>query len=396
MDSMRSLSSLAMIIGIPLLAACSAPYNTPSFASRPQGQTDFPGIAQLVAEAPAQTLDVLLVHGMCTHDEDWAQTTIARLNTMLRGTGTPDITETAVEGSKAVLFQANLNVPDGTVRTSALVWSPMVAPLKNQLCYDQTNKSGSCKAAGYDTPEHKYPYERASLNRRFKDSLLDDCLADAIIYQGESRNAISEQVQKAIITAAATPGGRDVPVNIAKAAAAETSPLVVISESLGSKIAFDAVYKLATDKNPELSAAGRSLFARTSQIFMGANQMPVLALADQLLEGEAKAAVRAGRDIYPPDPLAALIGMKQERKFGAAVTPPRVVAYTDPNDLLSFILVPAKQTAPYAVVDVIVSNDNTYLGLFEDPLRAHQGYRDNAEVMRLIACGSPSGASCKR
>ena len=42
---------------------------------------------------------------------------------------------------------------------------------------------------------------------------------------------------------------------------------------------------------------------------------------------------------------------------------PQVVAFTDPNDLLSFILStsPHGAAAGYPVVYVIVSNDNTFL-----------------------------------
>ena len=223
---------------------------------------------------------------------------------------------------------------------------------------------------------------------------MNDCLADAIIYQGRSRDAISEQVQTAIITAAATTDSRELPANVTRAAAAETSPLVVISESLGSKIAFDAIYQLTRSQDADLRAAGRSIFARTSQIFMSANQLPVLALADQALE--EKAVLRSDRFDYPPDPLAALITSKQKRELGMVVTPPRVVAFTDPNDLLSYILVPATQNAPYNVVDVVVSNDKTYFGFLENPLTAHQGYKQNEAVLGLIACGSPTAENCQR
>ncbi|MFZ0470516.1 MAG: hypothetical protein WAL92_16450, partial [Thiogranum sp.] len=218
--------------------------------------------------------------------------------------------------------------------------------------------------------------------------------ADAIIYQGKSRDAISEQVQKAIITASAAMGVRDLPANIAKSAAAETAPLVVVTDSLGSKIVFDAIYKLTMSGNTDLRAAGSRTFARTSEIFMRANQMPVLGLADQTLEG--KVSLRSDRFDYPADPLAALIGLKTKRKMGAIMTPPRVVAFTDPNDLLSYTLVPATQLADYDVVDVVVSNANTYFGFLENPLPAHQGYRNNKTVLRLIACGSPSADACKR
>lgn len=373
-----------------LLVACATPYKTPAFESRPPGQTTFPGIAQLVVAAPNHTLDVLMVHGMCTHGQRWAEESISQLNSTLSGVGSPTIVPVQVEGTKATLYQANLSVLGGVVRTSALVWSPIVAPLKNQLCYDQKNKSESCKAAGSAIPA--YPYKRAVLNREFKDTLMNDCLADAIIYQGKARDAIIEQLQKAMLTAAAPPGASSTSADVViMAAASASAPLVLITESLGSKMAFDAIYKLVTSRDKNESAAGIRTFDRTTQVFMGANQMPILALADQRLDGSQS--TLANSPNYPKDALAELIAMKRLRTATVTAPPPRVVAFTDPNDLLSYILAPAKQVPNYDVVDVIVSNDNSYLGFLENPYAAHTSYLANIEVRRLIACGT-SDAVC--
>lgn len=373
-----------------LLAACSTPYKTPVFESRPPGETRFPGIAQLVMATPNRTLDVLMVHGMCTHRKKWAVDTINELNQALGGTAAPEIKPLPVEGSQAVLYQSNLATRWGSVRTSALVWSPILAPLKTQLCYDQTNKSETCKEAGADNPP--YPYARASINRAFKDLLLDDCFADAIIYQGKSRDAISGQIQKAILIAASTSGRDSAPADMLKAAATASSSLVLVTESLGSKVAFDALYKLVTSPDASVSAAGRQTLDRTTQIFMAANQMPLLALADQSLDGVAS--LRKESTAYQPDPLAALLELKKDRIGITAAAVPKVIAFTDPNDLLSFVLAPAKHTANYKVVDAIVSNDQTYFGVLERPDTAHQGYLNNRSVTRLIACGNIDDGVC--
>ncbi|MBU0588071.1 MAG: hypothetical protein KJ852_10775 [Gammaproteobacteria bacterium] len=329
---------------------------------------------------------------MCTHRKDWAEDTINELNQVLSGTTHPNIEPLQVEGSNAVLYRADISVPGGSVRTTALVWSPILAPLKNQLCYDQTNKSEACQEAGLDKPP--YPYQRASLNKALKDVLLDDCFADAIIYQGRSRDAISGQIQKAILTAVSAPGRNAAPADVLKAAATESSPLVLVTESLGSKVAFDAIYKLVTSPNAGVSAAGRQTLDRTAQIFMAANQMPLLALGDQSLDGVAS--LRKDAAAYQPDPLAALLALKKDRVSIAAVSVPKVVAFSDPNDLLSFILAPAKQTANYAVVDVVVSNDTTYFGALERPDIAHQGYLKNRSVTKLIACGNLDDGACQK
>jgi len=70
--------------------------------------------------------------------------------------------------------------------------------------------------------------------------------------------------------------------------------------------------------------------------------------------------------------------------------------FTDPNDLLSYRLLPARYAAPdVAVADVLVSNARTWLGLVEDPVAAHLDYLENPEVGELIACGYPRAPSCR-
>jgi hypothetical protein len=73
-----------------------------------------------------------------------------------------------------------------------------------------------------------------------------------------------------------------------------------------------------------------------------------------------------------------------------------VVAFTDPNDLLSYRLLPARYTAPdVAVADVLVSNDSSWLGLVENPMTAHLDYLANPDVGTMIACGFPSERFCR-
>lgn len=366
-----------------LVVGCSAPYKEPRVESRPPGQTEFPGIAQLAAQTPGRSIDVLMVHGMCTHGQQWAKTSINRLSSMLGGPKEPLISQEPVPETKTILHRAELQTPHGSIRASAVVWSPVVAPLKAQLCYDQTNKSESCKALDTDSPP--YPYARASLNRGLKDELLNDCLADAIIYQGKSRDAISAQLQRAILVAATTGGSKLAKSSVERAAAQEATPIAFISESLGSKVAFDAIYMLQTSGDADERAAGVRTFDRFAQVYMGANQLPILSLADQDVGNETK--MRAATK-YPADPLGALLNDRKARSLLVAREPLQVVAFTDPNDLLSYALSRAKPVVSFDVIDVIVSNDWTYFEFLERPDTAHTGYRTNDSVMRLIACGT--------
>lgn len=89
-------------------------------------------------------------------------------------------------------------------------------------------------------------------------------------------------MQKAILQAVATPGGqpaRAASLSAAAAAVPVEVPLAVITESLGSKVAFDALFKLSTA--PDTSVPAANTWNRVTQIFMGANQLPIPSLADQ-------------------------------------------------------------------------------------------------------------------
>ena len=83
----------------------------------------------------------------------------------------------------------------------------------------------------------------------------------------------------------------------------------------------------------------------------------------------------------------------QEKRLGSEIW---MVAFTDPNDLLSYRLMPWRYARPgVTVVDVLVSNDKTYFGLLENPLSAHTGYMKNPAVTKAIMCGLPTSEYCK-
>lgn len=380
---MPRLQLFLTVLVLAALTACSTQYRTPVFASN-TGSTDFDGItSQLSQDRP---LDLIMVHGMCTHDETWAKQAVQDISSALGEV--PEKGEwkgRTVDGTDVLLYQQPLQTKRGILNFNAIVWSPLTTPLKGQLCYDQTNKSPTCSP---EEAKKLYPYTRATFNRILKDTILNDCLSDAVIYQGKARDEINVQMQRALLEAVATSGGGKTIDRPAESAAAvpKQLPLVVVSESLGSKVAFDALFKLSTNKESEAkAAAGSRTWNRITQIFMGANQLPILALADRRLDGTI--AMLREQDGYPEDPIAALTRQRPKNLLDARPTTPQIVAFTDPNDLLSYILVPSSNTAAYPVIDVVLSNDKTYLGLVELPNTAHLGYLTNPEVRRLMACG---------
>lgn len=213
-----------------------------------------------------------------------------------------------------------------------------------------------------------------------------------MIYQGKAREAISQRMQAAILqavggangtTAGLVPGGGEVPT--------ETAPLVLITDSLGSKVTFDAIFKLTG--TPSVSTTALQLFQRTPLIFMRANQLPLLRLAEKDLDGSM---APPGPGDFPADPIQALVERSRVQGIGKPTDVPTVVAFSDPNDVLSYTLAksPFAARASYPIIDVVVSNGPTYSGLLELPDRAHTGYAHNAAVQRMIACGEPAAEGC--
>jgi hypothetical protein len=381
------------------LAGCATPYRESVFDPP---DASFAGIKQLMAQEPTQALDLFIVHGMCTHDADWAFGWLDRIGVALGGVAQRRPPRMAARVDGIELYSADIALSRGVVRVHAMVWSGLTKPLKDRLCYDQTHKTRSCQTA--DLPA--YPYERARLNALVKDRLLDDCFSDAVIYQGASRQRIVRQVQSALLTARADSvlATRRSGLSLAQAANENDAGMVVLSSSLGSKVVFDAILELAKMVQEQERLAGEKLFDRTRQIFMAANQIPLLALGDDDGSPTTKALLERQESrpgVFGPDPIEALVSRKAQRLRSANVPAdaPAVIAFSDPNDLLSYPTRPYFQQIDrprsYPLIDVIVSNASTLLGLLENPATAHLGYGDNREVLSLLICGRGWARPCQ-
>jgi hypothetical protein len=86
---------------------------------------------------------------------------------------------------------------------------------------------------------------------------------------------------------------------------------------------------------------------------------------------------------------------------GVEAPPPekQIVAFTDPNDILSWRLRPKDLEVPRSdrrsvkLTNVYMSNGEVSIpGLISDPVKAHTGYFDNPRVMNLLLCGASNGA----
>jgi hypothetical protein len=370
---MRRAPKFLLTLLIPgLLAACSTPYRPPVVV---RDSTPFPGIASLVQTGSGRPLDVILVHGMCTHDAAWASHGIDRI----AGVVSANVPESAALASEGIqLIERTQQIGGTPVRFHALIWSPLTAQLKRQLDYDNTGTPSDCSAAG--APGGECKPKRASLNGYVKDSLLNDCLSDAVIYEGDSHDAIRDAMVESVSRIVERNPNGD-------------RTLAVVAESLGSKILFDALSSMLESRQPRTRELGQEAARRLGLLYMAGNQLPILGLAEQKIGQRPDS-----RSIAAPDSLQRFLELRRRQALPRAESVARlaVVAFTDPNDLLSYRLLPARYAAPdVAVADVLVSNARSWLGLIENPVAAHLDYLENPDVGDLIACGFPRFSGCR-
>jgi len=379
--TLRRTSTLALAL---FLGACSTPYHPPQFL---EPNPVFPGLVDLPANNGGKPVDVLLVHGICSHTASWADDVVHTLAAAIQSNlPAPELDVRPRTPAGIEVVTSNLATPAGTLRFDGLIWSPLTQELKKQLCYDQTEKSSLCTGSQPFTPT------RARINARLKDYLIDDCVPDALIYQGVARDAMQQRMRETVLQV------------IDNGSNAANVPLVIVAESMGSKYLFDTLLSM-TREGPDSRAAivARQVVDRMQYLVMAGNQIPMLALADQQIDSAA-AATRTTNAAPGADSLQQLLQMRRQRpssstgatsRASVAAPPLVLVAFTDPSDVLSYTLQTARYTQEGATVyNVLVSNASIWIGLLERPDTAHLNYLENADVARLIACGQPISQRC--
>lgn len=348
------------------LAGCSTPYSPAVVVRDSDG---FPGLNRLIEEAGQRPLEVVIVHGMCTHDSDWAHETIDGIAKKIdSGYVRPDPGPSRPAAPKQIqVVTQTSQLAGATVRLTALVWSPLTSTLKEQLEYDNTGRYTDCTIAG--DSDNKCKPRRSRFNGRFKDVLLNDCLADAMIYGGVSYESIRNEMAKTL-------------ERVLEASSNQTGTLVFVTESLGSKILYDALaHMLSHESGSKMRTVAARAVNQLGVVFMGANQLPMLDLARQNAMGLAGSSLQN-------DSLARLLQLRRDEPGPKSVQRLAVVAFTDPNDLLSYRL-RRKQYAStdVGIANVLVSNRKTWFGLIEEPYGAHTGYLSNPDVGQLMSTG---------
>lgn len=194
---------VSSVLAFVLTSGCTLPYRTPQLF--PEG-ADFPGINDALQMSSTQSVNIVLVHGMCTHDISWVSDTNTALAKELgmsfdssEGVSIPigDDVAANMSGAKGLLVEHHLKGNGSTVNTFSILWSPISDAAKSRLCYDVSDGNKTCPAAG-NTNTGK----RVWVNRYFKENLLDNCLADAVYYAGApGRTALQSAIREGISVA---------------------------------------------------------------------------------------------------------------------------------------------------------------------------------------------------
>jgi hypothetical protein len=220
-------------------------------------------------------------------------------------------------------------------------------------------------------------------------------MTDVVVYGGPNGAAIRLAAEEALCNAlGGSYQGTDCSVPHGEAPGA----LAFIAESLGSKLLFDAVLEVWADAE---NGRDKAMFERvakglagTRMIYLMANQLPLLDVAGPAIGfvNGAPGPQRPTSGSIARDVFDLLSRLRAWTPSGAG--PMTVVAFSDPNDLLSYRVVPshlAGSLREFRIVNVIVSNDTTYFNYVERPDKAHCGYARNPHVLSMIARGYQAG-----
>jgi hypothetical protein len=414
---------LAALFLVPLLLqACATPYPVP--VPDPV-DAQVVGIGEYIRKAAQEPstepvrVDVVAIHGMCVHGAKWQKGIIATMGAV---TGLPGrsanvrdplaskaSTELDLERDPHLLttvFEGQL--PDKSRRPAGvqvalhtIVWSPLLMPARQSLCYDVSEKTKHVCDGREGRPEPGFDKPRAWANAKLKNELMDGCLVDAIYYAGAGKARLREFVANAL-REAIRPSGTATPSQPVPA-------LFILSESLGSKMVFDVVKTMKQEKEARIlrlanqghtddaTQARNDLeqlqqdLGRTVTLFMAANQIPILSVADAGEPGEGLAAFN---ELHSRGRQALLQQRRAPSAFMSNVQGGdgdlRYVAISDPNDVLTWQLrnsgvVPKNES--YKYVDVTFSAAATVLGLVANPYEAHTTYFSHEPIRALLRDG---------
>ncbi|MGR9085914.1 MAG: hypothetical protein ACU841_02445 [Gammaproteobacteria bacterium] len=355
----------------------------------------FAGIDATLAKSKGKT-KVLFVHGVGDHipgyTTEFLEKLAKELNLNARSEEQKNIQLSAplVPGKKLGNLRVThiLNEENGKELTFyELTWSDITRDEKSLLAFDNSGE---------------YEFRRARINDMLK-KFSNDTGPDPIIYLGQSREAILAAFGQSICWMASR-DWEDLPVSGEHACMGLDDSAIdhiayddyaVISHSLGSRIVIDGWQRIAhllanqakyLDQSRGVGVTQKTIEAFQNKhipIFMLSNQLPMLQLGRELPEV-------AGQYADYCDP-------KGDRYNKRMVRETSIVAFSDPNDLLSYGIPPgfsdkyldSRLCANITNININVAKVMDAFGISDlaNPLEAHVGYDTDDRVIALIAKG---------
>jgi len=241
----------------------------------------------------------------------------------------------------------------------------------------------------------------AFLNRGLKTSLMDWGFSDAVMAVGSMHDLFREGMRQLFVKSArfnADGSKTNDWEQQSRNPRRIDREFIVVSHSLGSYLVFStlnldqqdvtplpAAIRVNSDEAAREDAAVDYILQRTSLVYFFANQIPLLELAN--VEGPVTGDVLARR-IQRWRELRQEFGTASSGTPALPVKPPQLIAWSDPNDLLTWCIPEMK---PLTIVNLYVRN-TWWHWFIASPARAHDNYASNKSVLRTIMSLEPSAA----
>jgi hypothetical protein len=374
-----------MVAKVVLLAVLPLLFVSCSVLRQNEADEPFEGLNAAMSRKAAGSgiIRLLVVHGMGHHNKGYADPLMGVLSDDLhlvrQNQPEPEVPIKEKEADKfcyGVVRKIVYVDTTGTVKLKVyeLTWTPTVQGIKDESFANDN------KLAEY----------RLTVNRDLKKTLIDDSISDAVLYTGQYKEHMQYPVMRAIQL-------------IEQDGLSAHDELAIITHSLGSRMVFDTLIKMHEGKpilgDPKVndnSRVAESVILRTKYFFMLANQLPLLALAETekppgdqpaVIHRSLKEFLRLHRQIR--ESMTKKLGREPEEMAKL-----HIVAFSDPNDLLSYpinkdVMLEGNPDAP----EIDISNVRISIArwgwffLLADPLKAHTGYFTDSRTVHQIANG---------
>lgn len=352
-----------------------------------------PGIDDLFANK--RVVKVMMVHGVGTHTPGYAtrirENLALKLGLNVFSRRDKDITLIDPDDKKTVIGNLRVTRMQNEEETKDLVFY--------ELTWSQ-NTSSQKRILDYDT-SGLYAHKRAAFNHTMK-GFLDDVIPDPMIYLTDKNNYILNATKQSTCWMLSRswqqlkPDQKQVcevsSYNQMKDLSRDN--IIFITHSLGSKILMDSLTDIVNTvgsdeirqdikQHREAQLIIDELKNKEMTVFMLANQLPILQISSPrpIVTNQIRAYCRP-----------------KGKKYGSRVFKKvNVVAFSDPNDLLSFGItqdfvdnyLDSRMCPAVTNVNINIAEEISVFGAgVVNPVTAHTEYDNDTRVIEMIAKGT--------